>query len=96
MHTTWLAINQILGKEDLQPYWTFRDEIAMIDGTAIKGRIIIPAVLQDKVLKQVHMNHLGTKKTRLLPYESIYWMAMNAGIEEMVKKCPSSLAFQTT
>ena len=35
--------------KDLQPYVSFRDEITMIDGTAMKGRsIIIPRALQDK------------------------------------------------
>ena len=40
-------------QKDLQPYWTFRDEIAVIDGIAMRGgRIIIHAELQDKALKQ--------------------------------------------
>ena len=34
-------------QKDLQPYWSFRDEIAPIDRIAIKSRrIMIPAVLQ--------------------------------------------------
>ena len=39
---------------ELQPYWSFREEKAIIDGIAIKGRmIIIHALLQDKALRQL-------------------------------------------
>ena len=68
-----------------------------MDGTAMKdSRIIIPTTLQDKTLKELHLNHMGTQKTRLLGNESICWMNMNAGIEEMVKKCPTCLDFKAT
>ena len=36
---------------ELLPYWSFRDEIVIIDGIAIIGRIIEPASLQNNVLK---------------------------------------------
>ena len=43
-------------QKELQLYWSFRDEITIMDGTAMKGRIIIaPAALQDKGLKQLHL-----------------------------------------
>ena len=55
----------------------------------MKGkRIIIPASLQGKVVKQLHMNLTGTGKTRLLVCESIYCFKMYADIEDTVKKCP--------
>ena len=70
----------------MQPYWSFRDEIAIIDGTAMKGRkVIVPETLQDIVLKQLHLDHI--EKTRLLACESICWINMNANLEEMVKYC---------
>ena len=54
-------------QQELQPNWSFRDEIAIIEGIVMKGRrIIVPAVLQDKVLKQLHLNHMGIQKMRLL------------------------------
>ena len=47
-------------QKDVQPYWSFRDEIVIIDGNDMKiRRIIIPASLQGKVLNQLHMNHMG-------------------------------------
>ena len=41
-----------------QPYWSFRDEIAIRDGSAMKGRIVISAVIQDKALNQLDLNHI--------------------------------------
>ena len=38
-------------QKDLQPYWSFRDEIAVINGIVLKTkRIMIPASLQGKGL----------------------------------------------
>ena len=49
-----------------------------------------------KVLKQLHINHLVIEKTKTLACESIYWINMNADIEERVKNCPTYLNFQKT
>ena len=48
---------------NLRPYWSYRDDLAVIDGVVMKGRcIIIPAVLKQEVLDQLHLNHMGSKK----------------------------------
>ena len=36
---------------DLQPYWSYRDELAVIDRIVLKGRhVVIPASLRHQVL----------------------------------------------
>ena len=50
--------------------------------------------MQDKALKQMHLNHMDTKKTRLLACESMYWINMNTDAEETVRNCPTGLDFQ--
>ena len=48
--------------QDIRTYWTLRDDMAVIDGVVIKGRcIVIPHALQQQVLKQLHINHMGIK-----------------------------------
>ena len=50
-------------KQDIQPYWTFRDRLAIVDEVAMKGRkIIIPTQLQTKVLAQTTQNNMGMEK----------------------------------
>ena len=49
--------------QDIRTYWMFRDNMAVINGVVIKGRlIVIPEVLQQQVLKQLHINHMAIKK----------------------------------
>ena len=53
-------------QKELQPNWSFRDEIAIINGIAIKGGgIIMPTLLQVKAIKQIYINHMDTEKRML-------------------------------
>ena len=66
---------------DLQPYWSYRDELAVIDGIILKGKCsIIPISLKEQVLNQLHTNHMGIEKTKLLTWECVYWPSINADI----------------
>ena len=62
------------------------DDLAVIDGIVMKGRcIIVPEELQKQALEQLHSNHMGIDKTRLQAFKSIYWMTINADIENIIK-----------
>ena len=53
-------------KQYLQLYWTFRDELVMVNGIGMKGKgLFIPVKLQPHTLEQVHINHMVIEKTRL-------------------------------
>ena len=52
--------------KDLQLYWSYIDDIVILDGITKKGKRIILASLQGKVLNYLYMNHMGIEKTRLL------------------------------
>ena len=53
--------------QDVQKYWPIRHELAMIDGMAIKDKqITIPSQVHTQILIQLHSNHMGIKKTRLV------------------------------
>ena len=55
--------------QDMRTYWTFRDDMAVIDWVVIKGNyIVIPKALQQQALKQLHMNHISIEKLN-------YWQA---------------------
>ena len=55
--------------KEVQPYLSFRDEVAVIDGIVMKGIriIIIPASLKKRTLDVIHM---GIERTRLLAHKS--------------------------
>ena len=60
--------------------------MAVIDGIIMKGRhVFIPEILK-KALHQLHINHMGIEKTKVLAHESIYWVNINDNIEHFCKK----------
>ena len=78
-------------------YWTFRNDMTVNDWVVIKGKcIVIPKALQQQALKQLHINHMCIKKTKLLMHKSVYWIGMNADIENHIKTVLHALFFQQT
>ena len=83
--------------QDIRPYWSFRDDMAVIDGVIMEGRcIVIPEVLKPQVLDQLHINHMGIEETTLLVHKSISWANINSDIENHINNCTTCLTFQQT
>ena len=81
--------------EELKPYWSYRDKLAVINGMVLKGRhIIIPNSLKQQVLNQLQINHMGIEKTKLLAHECIFWHSINTNIEKYIKQYTTCLEFQ--
>ena len=69
--------------EELKLYWSYRDKLAVINSIMLKGRhIIIPNSLKQQVLDQLHINHMGIEKMKLLAHKCVYWHSINADIEK--------------
>ena len=67
----------------------------VIDGIILKGKhIVIPNSLRQQILEQLHTNHMGIEKTKLLACESVYWSSINAHIKSHIKHCAMCLQFQ--
>ena len=41
--------------------------------------------LKGQVQEELHVNHMGSQKTKLLTHKSIYWICMNMDIENHIK-----------
>ena len=94
--TGWPDSKDEVSKE-LKPYWSYRDKLAVINGMVLKGRcIIIPNSLKQQVLHQLHINHMGIEKMKLLAHKCIYWHSINTDIEKYIKQCMTCLEFQQT
>ena len=57
---------------EVQSYCSFRDNIAVMDGIANKGRFI-SALLQKSFLDQLYVKHMSIQKTRLLVFIFYRW-----------------------
>ena len=78
----------------MKPYQTFRDEVTVVDGVAIKGKwVIIPIQSHQQALKQLYSNYMGIVNTRLLTSESINGMNTNADREYIKRSAQHGLDF---
>ena len=81
-------------EQSMKHYWSSRHKLPMINGIAMKSkRIIIPFLLQRQIQELLHSNHMGIEKMRLEVRESVYWVNMNADIENTIKQCATCLDY---
>ena len=82
---------------ELQPYWTFREELTIEDGLILKGtRTVIPNKQRQAIWKQLHEGHLGLNKCKLRAKETVYWPGrMNNELENLVLNCALCLKYST-
>ena len=60
----------------------------MDDGLLLKGlRLIIPGELQEEYLHCLHKGHLSATKVQKNAKEHMYWIGINADIEDYTKRC---------
>ena len=50
-------------------------------------RVVIPRVLQKKVLKEFHLGHSGISRMKSLRRSYTYWPKMDQDIEDLVRHC---------
>ena len=78
----------------LRDFWSYRDELSILDGLVLKGtRIIIPEACCEEVLIKLHEGHFGVERTKLRARDSVYWPLMYKDIESMVKACDKCQEF---
>ena len=65
----------------IKPYFTFRDELAVVNGLILKGdRILIPKSLHEQCLKHLHKSHMGITETLAHAHTSVFWPDMGKDI----------------
>ena len=81
----------------LQPYWTFRDELAVEDGIVMKGlRIVIPNTLKSTLLALIHYAHQGIEKCKLRAKGSVFWIGINKDINQLLSTCGQCQKYQNS
>jgi len=80
--------NKKTTEPDLKPYFDVRMELTTGEGLIFKGdRIVIPKSERIKVMKNLHISHLGIEGTLAKAREYVYWPRMNDQIKEMISMC---------
>ena len=71
--------------QEIQKYWTFREELTMEDGLILKGmQIVVPDKMREDILKQIHEGHLGFNKCQMRAKETVYWPGLNDQLENLI------------
>ena len=82
--------------EAAQPYFTYREELTIMDGLLVKGnRIVIPIDMRHNCLGALHAPHLGLQKALLRAHTSVFWPGMTADIKAQISNCSACQKFQT-
>ena len=79
---------------EIQPFWTFQEELTIKDGLILKGtKIVVPNMKQAVILKLIHEGHLGLTKCKLRSKETVYWPGLNDQLERLVLNCQLCLKY---
>ncbi len=74
--------------EQMRPYWIRREELSAENGCLLwMGRVIVPRVLREKVLMELHDVHPGMTRMKALARSYVWWPKLDADIVDLVKDC---------
>ena len=70
-----------------KPYVTFIDELTIVDGVILKGRVIVPENTRAEMLQLIHVGHLGIEKYKRRARDILYRPNMNKDVYDTVSRC---------
>ena len=74
--------------QSARPWWTFRDELAIIDGGVYKGPIVvIPTSMHRDMPKRLHVSHQGLEATLRRARQSMFWHGMAVDVKQQIANC---------
>ena len=86
LKSTWPARSNL--SEDLHTYWEKKDELSYEEEILLwRGRLVIPASLQENVLFILHEGHPGASAMRSVARLNVWWPSMERRIENFLKSC---------
>ena len=89
----WLTDIHDLPKE-IQPYWTFHEEMTIEDSLLLKGtHIIVPHTLHKEMMQLLHTGHLRLEKCLNRAKQSMYWPDFYDELKDLVNNCTTCLTF---
>ena len=68
--------------EQVTNTYTLCDEVLLY-----RDRVIIPATLKRRILKDFHIGHPGITRTKCLMRSYVFWMNRDKDIENMIRSC---------
>ena len=79
---------QRVEEKSLQPFFNRRSELTVEQDCVLWGlRVVIPGLLQDKILEDLHADHPGMCRMKSLARSYLWWPKLDQAIETMVQNC---------
>ena len=79
-----------MNRDDLQPYFTRRQELSIEKGCLLWGnRVIVPPILRHNLLLDLHMEHMGAARMKVRAKQYFWWPKLNEEIENITRQCIS-------
>ena len=94
VQTGWPQDTPDLQKE-IQPYWTFHEEMTIEDGLLKGTCIIIPQTLHKEMIQLLHTGHLGLEKCLNRAKQFMYWPGLYKELKDLITNCMTCLKFST-
>ena len=78
----------IHSSSEIQPYWTFREELTIEDNIVLKAtQIVVPHKKCQATLHLIHEGHLSLGKCKLRAKDTVYLPGLNDKLEKLVLNC---------
>lgn len=74
--------------EELKPYFMIREELSVVDNIVMRAnRIVVPTVLQPKIINFAHSAHQGIVRTKSRIRGTYWFPRLDKEVEERIKSC---------
>ncbi|CAH8629145.1 unnamed protein product [Dicrocoelium dendriticum] len=74
---------------ELQQFHQRKEALSVVRNCLLfSDRVVIPHILQERVLRQFHTGHPGMNRMKSLVRSYVYWPYMDSQIESLTKNCP--------
>ena len=72
----------------LLPYWSFMDELSIIDGVIFKGtRLVLPTRMRSCIQDLLHIGHRGIDATLRHARDIVFWPNMAGDVKHLISNC---------
>ena len=76
------------GETELQPYQRRADQLTIVEECLLwSSRVIIPHTLRNKILNELHEDHVGASRMKAIARGFVWWPCLDKDIEDTVRAC---------
>jgi hypothetical protein len=73
--------------EAVKPYYTFREQLAVLDGILYRrARLIVPKSVRPEILRKLQISHQGTTATVRQARSAVFWPQMSEDIRAQTER----------